>query len=281
MSPVIAATLDPSAPPKDASASKRGRGWTGRLDQVGVIASILVLWQAGSMLGWLDERSLPAPTTIVGALSADIRTTELWHAVAASLGAWAAGMALIIVLAVPVGILIGLSSLLYAATNPTLEFIRTIPSASAIPILMFVYGAGFELTVFLVVFSGIWPLLIHTTRGLHDIDPQSIETARAFNIGPVRRFFSVLLPAASPLIFTGLRISAVVGLLMAVGASLIVGGQGLGELIFTAQRGGNVEYVYSRILVTSLLAISVTFALLYAERRLLRWHPSQRDLEFR
>jgi ABC-type nitrate/sulfonate/bicarbonate transport system permease component len=221
--------------------------------------------------------SIPAPGAIVSSLASDMQTSRLWDGVLDSVGAWAIGLGIVVVVGVPVGVLLGSSRVLYAATRHTVEFLRMIPSIAALPLLVFVYGVGFQLTVVLVVLTALWPLLLQSMYGVHDVDPVARDTARVYGLGRVRVFSRVTMPSVAPYVATGLRLSGTIALVVAIATSLVVGGSGLGALIASASNSGQNPLMYGRILLAGILGLILTGALIAAERRVLHWHPSQRE----
>ena len=273
--------LAPASRADDASARSpragRPRVTLRRLEPALVILVLLAAWELLSRTGVLSREDFPPVTAIASSFFDDVQTTALWDSVAASIGAWLVGMAIVIAVGIPAGLLLGASSLAYRASHFTLEFIRTIPSIAALPLLMFVYGVSFQLTLMLVVLTALWPLLIQTMYGMHDVDPVTRDTGKAYGLGRIRRLAVIDIPSCTPYMATGLRISGILGLILAIGASLIAGGKGLGALIAQAANNGDTEVLYARLFLTSALGLVVTYGLIRLERRALRWHPSQRE----
>ena len=168
--------------------------------------------------------------------------------------------------------------MLYHAFRPAIEFLRPIPSVALIPLAILVYGTGLQSKVFLVAFASIWPLLIQTIYGARDLDPIALETARSFRIRRSDRILRVTLMGAVPYIATGLRISSATALILAITAELNVGSAGLGREINVARSSGAVELMYALIITTGLLGWLLNIATTHAERRVLHWHPSQRQV---
>jgi ABC-type nitrate/sulfonate/bicarbonate transport system permease component len=241
-----------------------------------VVVGVLAVWELLARVGVLPS-SIPAPDAIVSSLVSDVQTSRVWDGVLASVGAWAVGLGIVVVVGVPVGVILGSSRVLYAATRHTVEFLRMIPSIAALPLLVFVYGIGFELTVVLVVLTALWPLLLQSMYGVHDVDPVARDTARVYGLGRVRVFARVIMPSVAPYVATGLRLSGTIALVVAIATSLVVGGSGLGALIASASNSGQNPLMYGRILLAGILGLIVTGALIAAERRLLHWHASQRQ----
>ncbi|MDB5999831.1 MAG: transporter permease [Rhizobacter sp.] len=245
-------------------------------EQALAIVLVLLAAEVMSRTGVLPAEDFPPVSVVLMALLGDLQHAKIWAAMGASLSAWAVGMLAVLVIALPAGMLMGASRRVYASTTFTVEFFRSIPSVAALPLLIFVYGIGFKLTVMLIVLSAIWPLLLQTMYGMHDIDPVLEATGRVYGLGRGKRLRLVTLPSIAPYVATGLRLSATTALVMAIAVSLIVGGEGLGGLIGSAAQGGQVPLMYGRILVTGIIGLLLTACLRALEKRALHWHVSQR-----
>jgi ABC-type nitrate/sulfonate/bicarbonate transport system permease component len=121
-------------------------------------------------------------------------------------------------------------------------------------------------------------LLIQTIYGVQDVDPVATDTAKSFGLSRFARVRHITLPSAVPYLVTGVRISSAVSLILVVTAELVIGAAGLGREINTARSGGNLEVMYALILATGLLGYVLNILASAAERRVLRWHPSQREV---
>jgi ABC-type nitrate/sulfonate/bicarbonate transport system permease component len=185
-------------------------------------------------------------------------------------------LALATAIAVPAGIVIGSSRLLYRALRGVIEFLRPIPSVALIPLAILIYGSGLESKVFLATFASVWPLLMQTLYGVQDVDPVATDTARSFGFGRTSRLLRVTLPSAVPYIATGVRISAAVALILCVTAELVIGSPGLGREINLARQGEAVDLMYALIIATGLLGWGLNAIFAWSERRVLHWHASQR-----
>jgi ABC-type nitrate/sulfonate/bicarbonate transport system permease component len=240
------------------------------------IASALVFWELISRTGVISERDLPAMTTTVRELWSMVQTSHFWWAFADTVRGWALGLVLATVLAVPTGIVLGSSEFAASAVRVPVEFMRPIPSAALIPLLFLTLGTNLKSEVFLATFGAFWPLLIQTMYGVRDVDPVAIETARSFGVGRLERLYRITLPSAIPYIVTGLRISSTVALILAFTAELFMGTKGLGQEVNYAQAYGLEVQLYALALATGFLGVGIHFAFSALERRVLRWHPSQR-----
>jgi ABC-type nitrate/sulfonate/bicarbonate transport system permease component len=247
----------------------RALPWAGLL-------AVVAVFELLSRADLINRRFFPPITAMAARLVDEAGTGSFWSAVADTLEGWALGLAIACAVAIPLGIVVGSTPLLYRALRGVIEFLRPIPSVALIPLAVLVYGSGLESKVFLAAFAATWPLLMQTLYGVQDVDPVATDTARAFGFSRTSRLVRVTLPSAVPYIATGVRISAAVALILVVTAELVIGAPGLGREINLARQGGNVELMYALILATGLLGMAVNALFTRGERRVLHWHPSQR-----
>ena len=248
----------------------------GLLVPVVSIAAALGLWELVSRAGLISEQDLPAMSTSVSELWSMLQTGEFWKNLGYTVRGWGIGLAIAVGLAVPLGILLGSSEFAARAFRVPIEFMRPIPSAVLIPLLFLTLGANFKSEVFLASFGAFWPLLVQTMYGVRDVDPIAIDTGRSFGVGRLERLVRITLPSSLPYIATGLRISSTVSLILAFTAELFMGTPGLGQAMNFAVSYGLNDQLYALALATGFLGLAIHFLTAAAERRLLRWHPSQR-----
>ena len=241
-----------------------------------VIALALLLEIVGRT-GMVDPDRIPPTSRILDTLATDLQGETLQAAVWETFWTWMVGMVLATIVAVPTGILLGYSRILDASTFLTREFFRSVPTVTAIPFLILLFGVTPKLIIVLVVFSAAWPLVIQTVAGLEDIDPVTRDTARIYGLGPLAQFTKVVFPSALPQILTGFRLATGLGLAVSVAASIFAGGSGIGAAINSAANSGRADLMYGRILLIGLIAMCVSLALSRIERRALHWHPSTRE----
>jgi ABC-type nitrate/sulfonate/bicarbonate transport system permease component len=156
--------------------------------------------------------------------------------------------------------------------------LRAIPGITLLPLLVLVLGIQFDLKLTLVGIACFWPLLVQTIYGVQDVDPVAKDMARAYGIGRTRTFFEVILPSTVPYIVTGLRLSAIIALNVAIGAELLVGGTGgIGDRMGKLSLVGAVPQMFVYVVAAAILGLLIRFGLGAAEKRVLHWHPSQRE----
>jgi ABC-type nitrate/sulfonate/bicarbonate transport system permease component len=242
-------------------------------------AALLVLllgwWLATAIPGMVPGRVLPSPADVVarfGSLLAEpfSGSTLAGHTVA-SLHRWLLGVAVGILLGVPVGIVLGWLPPLRAVITPTFELLRYIPPFAWVPIAVLWLGAS-TTTQALIVFIAAFPAcVINTQLGVGQVDGILVRAARTLGAGPATMLRRVVLPAAAPSIFTGVRIAVSNGWMALVGAELVVGKEGLGFLISQGQINDSAATILVGMMTIGALGFLIDAGLQQAQRVLLPW----------
>jgi ABC-type nitrate/sulfonate/bicarbonate transport system permease component len=240
------------------------------------VLGVLALFELLPRIGVLPSDHFPPISETLSTLFDQLGESRFWEAVGNTLEGWALGLGIAAGLAIPIGIVIGSSRLLYRAARGLIEFLRPIPSVALIPLAILIYGTGLQSKVFLAAFASFWQVLVATLYGVQDVDPVATDTARSFGFSRPQRLLRVTLPSAVPYIATGIRIASAVSLILTVTAELVIGAAGLGRSINLARSGGNEELMYALILATGVLGLLLNAVLQRVERRVLHWHPAQR-----
>jgi NitT/TauT family transport system permease protein len=241
-------------------------------------AGVLVaigLWELVRALSLLPSGYVPSFPTIVKAV-VDNLDDGLLSAMGETLQAWGYGMLITIGIGVSLGIALGLSHWADAALRVVVEFLRPVPSVALIPVAVLIFGIGLRMQLLLIVFACIWPVLFNVRYGVQSVDRLFIDTGRVSGLsrwGIVRR---VVLPAALPAAFTGVRIASSIALVLAVSSEMVSGSPGLGKLIVDADAAANVELSYAGVFVTGILGLLLNLGLQLADRRLLPWSLATR-----
>jgi NitT/TauT family transport system permease protein len=227
----------------------------------------------------VNPRYLPPASTIVAAAGGLAVDPGFLANVGGTLLAWAIGLLMATAVAVPVGLVLGSSRRSYLAATAAIEFLRPIPSVALIPLVILLRGRGVDMKVILIVYASIWPILFNTIYGMRDVDPIAKETARAYGLGRLAILWKISLPTASPFIYTGIRISAAIALILAISAELIAGGGlGIGTWMITNSGAGVPrELLYAGIVITGVIGVLINAGLVAGERRLFSWHPRVRE----
>lgn len=246
------------------------------VSQVAAVAAILAVWSWLAATDQVSDSALAGSVESFARLAEVLGTSESWAAIGQTLTAWSISLAVALAVAVPLGLLLGRSRLAYRSSRFTIDFLRTIPALGLIPLAALVYGASREAVLIIVIPACIWPLLLQTIYGVRDTDPLAIETAHSYGLGRRSILGRVVLPSAMPYIATGVRLSAIIAMLLVISVELLVLVPGVGSLIAVAQRNGETVDVYAYTLLAGFLGLAVVLLFTALERRVIAWHPSVR-----
>jgi len=241
------------------------------------VLAVLAVLEALSRSGAIPERHLPAVTTVLAALVGELGDPTFWLRVWETLQAWGLGLAGAVVAGIPLGLAIGSNRVAYRAVRVLIEFLRPIPPVAVLPLAVLLFGTGVEMKAYLVAFAAFFPLLFQALYGVQDVDPVARDTARAYGLGRIARFVWITVPSALPYVATGLRLSAAIALIVTIATEIVVGSSGLGYAINEVRYANDVALMYGIIVVTGVLGLVIAIAFRSLERRLLRWHASQRQ----
>jgi ABC-type nitrate/sulfonate/bicarbonate transport system permease component len=193
-----------------------------------------------------------------------------------SLRRMALGYAIAVVLGVAVGTALGGSSVLRRGTAPVVEFLRSIPPPALIPFGIVAIGVGDSMKVFIIAFVCVWPVLLNTIDGINGIDPTLKDTARVYGVSGTDRLLLMTLPAASPQIFAGMRLSLSLALILMVISEMVASSNGIGFFVLQSQRSFAIDEMWSGILLLGLLGYVFNLIFVLLERRVLAWHRGAR-----
>jgi NitT/TauT family transport system permease protein len=242
----------------------------------------LVLFLAVELLtrvSGISEEYLPHASSVVARLLRLLLDPGFLFDVLSTLVAWALGLSAAVLLGVAFGALLGLSARAYRIGLPIVNLMRPIPSVCIIPLAILVMGQGLSMKVLLVGYATIWPILINTIYGVQSADPIGIDAARCFGLPRTAVLRHIIFPAAAPMIFTGIRISASIGLVVLVSAELLAAtSSGIGSFIFRASSsGGNMDAVLAGAVLAGVVGVVINASLGAADRRLFRWRGQKEN----
>jgi ABC-type nitrate/sulfonate/bicarbonate transport system permease component len=192
-----------------------------------------------------------------------------------SLGRVLAGLAIATIIAVPLGILLGRSPVAISYLNPLLQFARALPVVTMAPVFIVLFKIGTDMEIATIVFGTIWPILLNTIDGAATVDPQHLETGRAFRLSVWQRLVWVIIPAALPKAFAGFRLSLSLSLILMVFAELVGSSNGIGYEMSNASNSFDMTFLWSTIVLLGILGYLINALLGGAERLVLSWHTNK------
>ncbi len=165
------------------------------------------------------------------------------------------GYGLAVIVAIPLGFLIGMSPLMSKALDPFIQVLKPISPLAWMPLALYTIKDSSISAIFVIFICAIWPMLLNTAFGVASVRKEWINVARTLEVGPVRRAFTVILPAAAPTILTGMRISIGIAWLVIVAAEMLVGGTGIGYFVWNEWNNLSITNVIIAILVIGVVGM--------------------------
>lgn len=234
--------------------------------------ALLVIWEAMVRTGVLDRRLFPPPSVIAQRAVDMIGSGELLTHFLATGGRVLYGTLLGIVFGVIAGLAMGRYRATYAAFNPTLSALYALPKVAIFPLLLILFGLGETPRVLVVAISVFFVVQINTMAGVRHVDPRLIEAGKSYGATGGRLFWFVIIPAASPSIFAGLRIAAGVSVLVIVAVEFVAANSGLGFLIWNSWTLFQPPKMFVGLATVALFGAAITGLVALLEGALMPWN---------
>jgi ABC-type nitrate/sulfonate/bicarbonate transport system permease component len=249
----------------------------------GLGVGLIAIWQLLAMRA--DSIFFPTPLAIAsrafelwlsGPVSRLFLTEDFFRDVVPSVLRLLAGWGLAVVCGVALGVLIGRSRKLSDLLNPPLQFLRAIPGPALIPVFILLLGTESTMRIVLIAFGSVWPVLLNTIEGVQTVEPLLLDTARAFRLPRHARLWRIVMPAAMPKMFAGMRISLSLAVILMVVSELVASTNGIGYRIQNSQIMFLLTDMWCGIVLLSLLGFMLNWLFLKVEDRALSWHRGAR-----
>ncbi|PWK75075.1 NitT/TauT family transport system permease protein [Streptomyces sp. CG 926] len=253
------------------AAGALGRGLRATVLRSAALVALLVLWETAPRLGLVDATFLPPVSEVATAWWDLLGNGQLGQHTRASLARSFGGFAIAVVVAVPLGLLIGWYRPVAAFLGPLLEVFRNTAALALLPVFVLLLGIGETSKVSIVVYACLWPVLLNTISAVGNADPTLVRLARSMDLSTPRLFQKVILPSSVPAVFTGIRLAGAVSILVLVAAEMIGAKAGLGYLINASQYNFAIPQMYAGIVTISAVGVAFNQLLVTIERRLSTW----------
>lgn len=178
-----------------------------------------------------------------------------------SIGRVMLGYGMAVLVAIPLGFLIGMSPVAYRALDPFIQVLKPISPLAWMPLALFIIKDSDASAVFVIFICALWPVLVNTAFGVAGVRRDWLNVARTLELRPLRLAFGVVLPAAAPTIMTGMRISVGIAWLVIVAAEMLVGGTGIGYFVWNEWNNLSVANILCAILFIGLVGMALDLAL--------------------
>lgn len=243
-----------------------------QLSGLGFLLVLLAMWELAARAELVNPLIIPPLSRVLAVFWDLFLSGEMPMQIAVSMKRAAVGYGLAGAVFIPLGIVMGLSRPIHRALEVIVEMLRPIPPPVVIPVALLFFGLEDEMKIFVIFFSCAWPILLNTIDGARSVDPVLLNTARTFRLPRLKTIRQIVLPAASPQIMTGLRVSLPITLILVVISEMVGSTDGIGYFILDSQRRFRVPQMYAGMVALAVLgyALNQLFNLLH--RQLLAWH---------
>jgi ABC-type nitrate/sulfonate/bicarbonate transport system permease component len=270
-----------------------------RLLSIGFPLALLALWETAVRLQWLDGRFFPAPTAVAVALW-DLTVQgqllgKLWLLPGLIAAGDVSGVRKVLVEghlwvslfrifsgffvgAIPgilLGVVMGMNRTVRVALDPVVSAVYVLPKIAILPLVMLVFGIGEVSKIVIVAIASFFLVLINTTVGVRDIEPIFIEAGKNYGANHRQMFRHIIIPAALPIIFSGLRLSLGTSLIVIIAAEFVAANYGLGYLIWFSWQTLLTENMFAGLVVIMILGALFTSGLQALERKLMPWQREE------
>jgi NitT/TauT family transport system permease protein len=243
---------------------------------------LLVAWQLAT--AGKSFSLIPPPSTVVltawdyafGGIRNDTYSGVLLTNAIASITRVFSGFFVAMIIAIPLGVILGRSKWARRIIDPTLQFLRPIPVTAWLPLTMIIFGLGPPATIALIALGTFFPMLLNTVDGVRYVEPRLIEAAEMLGTPRAAIFARVIIPAASPSIFTGIRIGLGLAWVLLVVGEMTGVPTGLGANIMDARQLSRTDLVISGMMYIGILGFLSDRVVMLLGRRALWWNPSSR-----
>ncbi|AZI37928.1 aliphatic sulfonate ABC transporter permease protein [Caenibius tardaugens NBRC 16725] len=267
----------PEALPLVEPAVQQQRGLSGRLSlarrAIGPL-SIVAAWVIATTAGWVDPSILPSPPALAEGFGQLWTEQNLPGQIALSLGRALGGGAIGAVLGLSLGVAAGLSRIGEELFDASLQMLRTVPFLALVPLFIVWFGIGEFPKLLLIALATMFPMYLNAYAGVRNVDRKVIEAMRSFGLNGYRLVGEVVLPLALPQIFTGLRFSLGVSVLVLIAAEQINASAGLGYLLNNAQTYQQVDVILICIGIYALLGLGADLIVRALERVFMPWRAN-------
>ena len=233
---------------------------------------LLILWEVVAQAGWINPLVVPPLSRILGVFSELVWSGQIPLQVLVSMKRATAGYVMAAVIFIPLGILMGLSQTVYRLFEVVVEMLRPVPPPVMIPVAMLFFGLEDQMKIFVIFFSCAWPILLNALDGARNVDRVLLNTARTFGLSQWKIIWKVILPACSPQIVTGLKVSLPIMLILVVISEMVGSTDGIGYFILDSQRRFRVAQMYAGMFTLAILGYTLNQLFNFLYKLLMPWH---------
>lgn len=233
---------------------------------------VLLLWYIANKLSLVDTLYLPEISRTFYHLVQDLSSQVWLLSILSTLVRTLSGFLVGSLLAIPAGLILGYSTKLYSVFEFLIDFFRSIPSTSFLPLFLLAFGFGDGSKIMLSGFVSFLLVLINTIHGVWNSPKTRLKVAKTFGCSTLRIFKEVLFFDSLPQIFVGLRTAFSVSLVIMIVSEMFIGTTyGIGKSLYESYTTYKTPRLFSQIIVTGLLGYFLNKSILFAEKKIVHW----------
>lgn len=234
--------------------------------------SLLLIWVLLSFFKVVDPLFLSSPDDVFRSLISGLLSGQLLKSMSITFARSISGFILAAIIGIPIGLLVGRIPLLARATQPTIDFFRSIPATALFPLFLFFFGIGDESKISIVVYACSLIILVNTAYGALQVKKARIACAKVMGANRLDIFWKIVIPESAPGIFAGLRVALSLSFVLIVVTEMFIGTTvGLGYEIMNSQMVYRIPDMYAGIVLTGIVGYLANLSLLKIEKRVLHW----------
>lgn len=218
-----------------------------------------------------DSIYFPSLATIVSTLVDDWFGSRILTDLAPSLGKFLLGFFISAIAGIALGTLLGMNKTARQASEPIIQFLRSLPPPVLLPIGLLLFGITGTMNVAIIVIGAIWPTVLNTADGVQSLDNQVRDVAKSYRLSFREQLFSVILPNAAPQIFAGLRTTLQLSIILIVVSEMVAAVNGVGYYVLNSQQTFAVPETWAGTLLLGVIGFVATMLFMAVERRVLSW----------
>ncbi len=222
---------------------------------IGVLLVAAGLWEVFVQAQVGDLQFLPAPTEIAVAAWQALRDGELAGRILHTVGVTMVDWVIAGIVGIGLGLALGLSDKAYRYSMTSFEVMRAIPPITFAPVALLIFGFSIRMELMLVIFGGVWPVLVNTIGGVHSVPTELRDVSATLRLSQWATLRKIVLPSALPAVVVGLRLALSLCLVLAIVAEIVGNPEGIGDGLIRARQALQPALMFVYVIVAGLLGV--------------------------
>lgn len=228
---------------------------------IAVLVAAGVIWELLVRSKVAEIQFLPAPSEVAIAAVETLLEDELLGRLVHTVGVTLLGWSIASLVGLGLGLLLGLSPVAYRYSMTSFEVTRAIPPITLVPAALLIFGFSLRMELVLVIFGGIWPVLVNTIGGVRSISPELRDLGAVLRLSRLAAIRKIVLPAALPSVVVGLRLALSLCLVLAIVAEMVGNPAGLGNGLISARQALRPAVMFAYVIITGLVGVALNATL--------------------